>query len=191
MAEITYISEQGSQLAVHYDDGSVKFAAPATGGFWTMTPGKDDPDPPNPEPSDWIHPLKEALPWSTYADGNGSHSGGAVDIPAAQGRTLYACTDGKVIYSGWEAGGGGNVFILQPTGKPEGIVYAHMANPPTVAVGATVKVGQPVGVVGMTGTASGPHLHLEVRQNGTQWGPWYRAVPYFTSKGVDMGRQIG
>lgn len=181
MADPIRILEHASSLIVVMSDGGRRLARQSTAGMWLLD-GPIDPGP-DPEPSGWIHPLQEQLPWTTYPDNGGSHDGGAVDIPTYTGHPLYACTTGTILYAGLEAGGGGNVVVIQPTGTGVGIVYAHM-NSIDVATGQAVNVQDVVGTVGMTGTASGPHLHLEVRQNGIQWGPWFRAVDYFADQGV-------
>ena len=51
--------------------------------------------------------------------------------------------------------------------------YAHCAEF-FVGVGDSVKRGQPIAVIGMTGTTTGPHVHFEVRINGTAVDP----LPY-------------
>ncbi len=43
------------------------------------------------------------------------------------------------------------------------VLYAHMAEPPLVKLGQTVKIGDQLGMVGNTGASSNPHLHLEMR----------------------------
>lgn len=53
--------------------------------------------------------------------------------------------------------------------------YYHLASPTTLNVGDTVTPGQYVGNVGMTGMATGPHLHLGVQYNGSTVDP----MPFF------------
>lgn len=196
MADIRNIQRLGEQLVILMSDGSKVKAVPTpSGAFWVPEHKGSGPGPdPDPEPGDWVHPAGGPMPWSTYDDplpggGWGSHHYGAIDMPMSTGTPLKAATAGKIIYAGWEAGGGGNVVIIQPTGKPEGITYAHM-DTISVSVGATVTAGQVVGTSGATGNVTGPHLHLEVRQNGTQWGPWFPAYQYFAGHGIDLGPQI-
>lgn len=168
------------------DDGTVISGVGEGVAMFRFPASSDGPGP----VGDYVNPLVTPHNWTTYEDGGGSHSGGAMDIPDALGTPLHAATTGKIIYAGWEDGGGGNVVIIQPTGKPEGIVYAHMQNI-SVSVGQSVTVNQVVGTLGSTGASSGPHLHLEVRRNGTQWGPWFPAYQYFKERGVDLGKQVG
>ncbi len=49
--------------------------------------------------------------------------------------------------------------------------YMHMIAPSTLAVGDRVTAGQVIGFVGTTGGSTGPHLHIEVRVNGTLVDP--------------------
>lgn len=191
------IQRNGANLILWEESGSRRLAVPGPGGIWYPTGeggGGGDPDPPDP-PGDWMHPLGSPHNWTTYEDGGRSHSGGAVDFPLGYGTeaTLYAPVSGPVIYAGWESGGGGNVIIIEaPDGA--GVCMAHL-NQIDVSVSQNVTVGDVIGLTGWTGTVipSGPggaHLHLEVRQFGTQWGPWFPAYTYFQSKGVNLGTQI-
>lgn len=191
MSDVVRLLTSGNTLVLVYDDGTRRPAYKAPGGTWYVGgSGGSNPDP-DPEPSgEWFHPLGEPWPWTTYEDGGGSHSAGALDFPCgADTPPLYAAYAGEVIYAGWEDGGGGNVVVIRgPDG--EGITYAHLSSI-DVSVGQVVSLGQKVGNVGSTGNSTGNHLHLEVRRNGTVWGSWYRAYDYFNARGIDLGPQVG
>lgn len=186
MATPTHALRRDSELQLTMSDGSIIVGVAegvAMYRFPTVGPG--------PGPSgDWVHPLGAPHNWTTYPDGGNSHDGGAVDIPAAGGTPLFAPTNGTVVWAGWEDGGGGNVVIVQPAGKPEGVVYAHLSKVST-SVGATVAAGEVVGEVGTTGSSTGNHLHLEVRQQANGFGSWYRAFDYFLERGVFLGDRVG
>lgn len=94
------------------------------------------------------------------------HAG--IDIAAPEGTPVAAAADGKVIFAGW-AGGYGNLVLIA---HGDGIVtaYAHLASI-AVGQGARVSRGSVVGTVGSTGHSTGPHLHFEVRVNGTPVDP--------------------
>ena len=90
------------------------------------------------------------------------HSG--MDIGASSGSNILACAAGTVIKSEWY-GGYGNCVMIDHGG---GLVtlYGHMSSR-SVSKGDAVSAGQLIGKVGSTGVSTGPHLHLEFRQNGT------------------------
>ncbi len=97
--------------------------------------------------------------------GNCRHYHDAIDIGAPEGSAVVAAAAGTVIYAGWkEAGsdgyGGGIVVWISHNGKLY-TTYNHLSAE-YVRVGQTVKAGQRIGRVGMTGNATGPHLHFEV-----------------------------
>lgn len=90
------------------------------------------------------------------------------DFPVAHGTPIRAADGGRVIEAGWR-GGYGKVVIIDHGG---GIatLYAHCSTL-HVKAGQTVNKGQVIAAVGSTGYSTGPHLHFEVRQNGTPVDP--------------------
>lgn len=91
-----------------------------------------------------------------------------LDISCANLTPNRAAADGTVIYAGW-LGGYGN-FVVVDHGNGLSTAYAH-ASSLLVSVGQKVSQGQTVSLVGSTGNSSGPHLHFEVRVNGSAVDP--------------------
>ena len=91
-----------------------------------------------------------------------------IDIGCAYGTPNRAAAAGTVIYSGW-LGGYGNLIVVDH-GNGLSTAYAH-ASTLVVGVGQTVSQGETVSLVGSTGNSSGPHLHFEVRVNGSAVDP--------------------
>jgi murein DD-endopeptidase MepM/ murein hydrolase activator NlpD len=89
------------------------------------------------------------------------HAG--IDIGVPQGTTIGAAADGRVIVAGYE-GDCGNMVALDHRGGLS-TIYCHMSQI-FVGVGQDVQRGQAIGAVGMTGDATGPHLHFQVMQDG-------------------------
>jgi len=99
-----------------------------------------------------------------------------VDYAAATGTPIKAAGDGKVIFRG-RKGGYGNTIVLQH-GSHISTLYAHMSKfRKGVTTGTRVKQGQIIGYVGMTGLATGPHLHYEFRINGVHRNPLTVKLP--------------
>ena len=93
-----------------------------------------------------------------------------VDYAASTGTPIKAAGDGKVIFRGKKSGYG-NTVVVQHGGKYT-TLYAHMSKfRRGVGNGTRVKQGQTIGYVGMSGLATGPHLHYEFRVNGTHRNP--------------------
>ncbi len=84
----------------------------------------------------------------------------ALDIAAQMGSPVVAAAGGRVVFAGWKNNGGGWQVWLS-NGSNLGTGYYHMSAL-TVAVGRYVSRGQQVGRIGMSGHATGPHLHFEV-----------------------------
>ena len=102
-----------------------------------------------------------------------AHKG--VDYAAPTGTPIHAAGDGVIKYRGW-MNGYGNFVIIQHSGTIS-TAYGHMSRYGTERVGQHVTQGQVIGYVGMTGLATGPHLHYEFRVNGTQRNPQTVTLP--------------
>lgn len=94
------------------------------------------------------------------------HTG--IDIPAPTGTPAVAIDSGKVIFSGNQGSYGKTVMIQHDDGKVT--LYAHNSEL-LVSVGQRVEKGQVVTKIGSTGRSTGPHLHFEVRINGSHTNP--------------------
>ena len=88
-----------------------------------------------------------------------------VDAAASYGSTISAASDGTVQISEYSDSYGNYCVIYHSDGIST--LYAHMNSLPVVKAGENVSAGQTIGYVGSTGWATGPHLHFEVRVNGT------------------------
>jgi murein DD-endopeptidase MepM/ murein hydrolase activator NlpD len=91
------------------------------------------------------------------------HDYPAADIAAPEGSPLYALSDGTVLYAwSWDERCG--IGFTMTTTDGQTWTYCHMSYmDPEVTPGAELKAGAPVGLVGSTGHASGPHLHLQLQ----------------------------
>lgn len=94
------------------------------------------------------------------------HTG--IDIGAGMGARVTSAEWG-IVRSAGVLGGYGNCIMVDHGG---GIwtLYAHLSSI-KVSVGQTVARGELIGLVGSTGLSTGPHLHFEVRDNGTPVNP--------------------
>ncbi len=98
-----------------------------------------------------------------------------VDIAGSNiyGTPIIAAADGVVSLVDYNGGGYG-YYVMVNHGNNEGnnyvTLYAHMSKQ-SAYVGQTVSAGDIIGYVGSTGRSTGPHLHFEIRVNGTAKNP--------------------
>ncbi len=90
------------------------------------------------------------------------HSG--VDIACKKGSPVKSALSGKVVFAG-EKGAYGKLVILSHQGMYDETRYGHLSKI-IVKNGEYVSQGQLIGYSGMTGRATGPHLHFELYENG-------------------------
>jgi len=113
-------------------------------------------------PFGWrVHPIFKSRKFHTGVDIGGPNRG-----------AVRASNSGRVVFSGWY-GGYGTVVILdhgQVNGQSINTLYAHLSSF-KVSKGTVVTRGQVIGAEGSTGYSTGPHLHFEVRVNGTPVNP--------------------
>ncbi len=103
-----------------------------------------------------------------------AHKG--TDYAAPVGTPVRAAGDGRISYAG-PKGGYGNVLILEHS-RSITTVYGHLSRfAKGTRVGAHVTQGQVIAYVGMTGLATGPHLHYEYRVNGVFKNPQTVPLP--------------
>jgi murein DD-endopeptidase MepM/ murein hydrolase activator NlpD len=103
-----------------------------------------------------------------------AHTG--VDFAAPQGTRVLAAADGIVVSAGARGGYGNAVEIRH--GGSIATLYGHLSRfAKGIHSGARVRQGDPIGYVGMTGWATGPHLHYEFKIAGMHKDPLRVALP--------------
>jgi murein DD-endopeptidase MepM/ murein hydrolase activator NlpD len=168
-----------TSVSVLMSSNQLTSAALTVGQQLRVIPGEEiiraEPEPlrpstPAPTTSDMVWPIT-GLITSRFGyrlmrvGGSNFHAG--LDIDGNTGDPIVSATAGTVTFSGWR-GGFGNLVIVQQ-GDTE-YFYAHCSQL-LVSVGENVVPGQQIAKVGATGNATGPHLHFEVRVNGSPVDP--------------------
>lgn len=96
-----------------------------------------------------------------------------LDFGVPVGTPVKSTHAGKVVYSGWNNEGYGNLVIVE--NGPYRTYYAHLSSLP-LQVGDSVSAGQVIGLSGNTGNSTGPHLHYEIRINRAPIDPTGRTL---------------
>jgi murein DD-endopeptidase MepM/ murein hydrolase activator NlpD len=95
----------------------------------------------------------------------------AVDIASQIGTPVYAVADGTVVLSDQDDSRHG-IHLLVEHGDGLESFYSHLSAA-HVKEGERVTRGQQIGAVGNTGLSTGPHLHFEIRWDGTHLNPFH------------------
>jgi hypothetical protein len=116
-----------------------------------------------------------------FFSGLNGHNG--VDIANAMGSPVIAAESGVVSAAHWSGFGGGNeVWVNHPNGLQTW--YAHL-NGFSVSAGQSVGRGQLIGPMGMTGNATGPHVHFMVLNGG--WPNVMDPMQFLSNGGIVHG----
>ena len=120
------------------------------------------------EKAPFAMPLKTSF---RYTSGFGRRWGRmheGVDMAGSVGSPVYSTGDGTVVWAGWQNGYGNLIRIKHDFGLETR--YGHLSKI-RVSVGQKVSRGDRIGDMGNTGRSTGPHLHYEVRTNGSAVNP--------------------
>ncbi len=144
--------EQGRIEALIRSQQSTGTAAPSSGGYVRPVAG----------------PITSGFGYRTHPILGTRRLHTGIDLGVGYGTPIAAAAGGRVILASYY-GGYGNTVIIDHGGGIS-TLYAHQSRI-GVSNGASVSAGQTIGYVGSTGLSTGPHLHFEVRQNGTPVNP--------------------
>lgn len=118
--------------------------------------------------------LSSGYGWRGASSSGRLHNG--LDLANAEGGFIYAAGEGRIVSADWR-GGYGN-FVEIDHGRGVHTRYAHLAEiDPNLRVGMRVPAGIALGRMGMTGNATGIHLHYEVVIDGLQVDPLRYGMP--------------
>ena len=125
-------------------------------------------------PPTYIKPLSGGRQTSGYGRRKAPTKGAstnhrAIDWATPTGTAIWASSGGTVSVAGWQSGYGYVVYINHPDGNQTR--YGHLSKI-LVSSGQKVKQGQKIALSGNTGRSTGPHLHFELRVNGTPVNPY-------------------
>ncbi|MGE0743410.1 MAG: M23 family metallopeptidase [Hyphomonadaceae bacterium] len=119
--------------------------------------------------------LSSGFGWRGAATGGGRQHNG-LDLANPNGGYIYAAADGRVVSADWR-GGYGNLIELDH-GAGVRTRYAHLAEiDPSLRPGMRISAGTPMARMGMSGNATGVHLHYEVQVDGLLVDPLHYGLP--------------
>lgn len=133
-----------------------------------------------------VFPVQHYTLSQGYGVINGRDAGGhkGIDMAAALGTPVLAAADGTISFEGPASGFGPNYVTEGVAGGLE-LGYGHMSKA-YVRSGQQVKAGQIIGLVGSEGLSTGPHLHFQIKQNGSYINPltWLQSKGAVTTAGT-------
>ena len=170
--DISYTQVYNTELAEYTDNDKIvaklyekKKVYVSTGGSYVIASEKIDLGISLIKPVTSYQMITSRFGWRS----SGYHKG--LDVAAVTGTPIVAAAAGTVITSGWSNTGYGYCVRIAHENGVE-TLYAHCSEL-YVSEGQYVAQGQKIADVGSTGWSTGPHLHLEIRVNGSVVNPQY------------------
>jgi murein DD-endopeptidase MepM/ murein hydrolase activator NlpD len=118
--------------------------------------------------------LSSGFGWRGASNSGRQHNG--LDLANPNGGYIFAAADGRVVIA--DVRGGYGNFIELDHGRGVYTRYAHLAEiDPNLRPGMRITAGTPMGRMGMTGNATGVHLHYEVMVDGLLVDPLHYGMP--------------
>ncbi|MBS0384360.1 MAG: peptidoglycan DD-metalloendopeptidase family protein [Proteobacteria bacterium] len=118
--------------------------------------------------------LSSGFGWRNRGEGGSNHTG--IDLANPSGGFIFAAADGVVEYVGWDGGYG--LVVQLDHGRGVHTLYGHLSDVnPALSEGSVVRAGAAIARMGMTGNATGVHLHYEVSINGLKVDPLNYGAP--------------
>lgn len=116
----------------------------------------------------WANPMGAG----SYRVTNGYHPTAhpGYDFAADYAAPIYASETGVVVFAGWHREGGYGELVIIDHGNTWTTYYGHLSSR-FVGCGDQISKGQLIGEMGMTGNASGIHLHFEIREGDWPQNP--------------------
>ncbi len=161
--EVTRLDELRKEAAT--TQGAVTFTRPAAAAFGGAFSS-----------GDYVFPVGGGA--SVVSTSHGHHDYPAADIAAPEGSPVFALADSVVVDAWPTSNGRCGIGVKIRADDGEDYVYCHLAYLETgIQPGAALAAGAPVGIVGMTGNTTGPHLHLSYwpTHSYPQDAAWFRS----------------
>lgn len=130
--------------------------------------------------------LSSGFGWRNRGEAGSNHTG--IDLANPNGGFIFAAADGVVEYAGWEGGYG--IVVQIDHGRGVHTLYGHLSDVnPALRQGSFVRAGSAIARMGMTGNATGVHLHYEVTIDGLKVDPLNYGAPNVVQVTQAHGRE--
>jgi len=118
--------------------------------------------------------LSSGFGWRNRGENGSNHTG--IDLANPNGGFIFAAADGVIENAGWEGGYG--IVVRIDHGRGVHTLYGHLTDVnPALRQGSFVRGGSAIARMGMTGNATGMHLHYEVTIDGLKVDPLNYGAP--------------
>lgn len=167
------IADGSYAVSVHATDGRGRGIARSARapGWRTVEIRQAPPATPRAAPAGALFPVQGPFTFggsgARFGAGRAGHIHQGQDVLCALGTPVVSPIAGEVVKRAYQASGAGHYLVIRgDDGADYALMHFHAA--PAVAPGTRVSAGSPLGQAGQSGSATAPHLHLEMWPNGWQ-----------------------